>query len=193
MSYPIGSKAFEWAVEHTLKKEGVFSDHGWDPGGATRHGVTAALARRHGIPDVRTLTVEQAVGIYWQEFWRPLGLEFVAGDSWRVAAEIFDTSANAGPGTASRIAQQAAVEIFGEDIKVDGWIGALTRAALGRIIHRGREEHLVAALNGFQFVHYLELLRKNHPAAPHAIEGWMRRLVTPQVEKGDVNGNPAKT
>lgn len=184
MSYPIGSKAFEWAVEHTLEVEGVFSDHKKDSGGKTKYGITEGLARHYGIPNVRTLTVEQAVGIYWQEFWETLGLDYTAGDSWRVAAELFDTAVNSGHRRATLIAQQAATEIFEEDIEVDGRMGPLTRAALGRIVHRGYEKHLVAALNGYQFEFYLKLLRDGHEGAPDFIKGWMLRLVTPNPPGG---------
>ncbi len=37
---------------------------------------------------------------------------------------------------------------------------------------------LVAALNGFQFVYYIHLKRRGHPAAARSIKGWMRRLET---------------
>lgn len=178
MSAVIGSEPFAWAVGVTLGHEGVFSNHSWDPGGATKYGITEAVARSYGV-DVRTLTVEQAQGIYFEEYWRPIGLDAVAGDSWRVAAEIFDTAVNCGLGRASKIAQQAASEIFGESVAVDGYIGPLTRAALGRIVRKGYEDHLVHALNGYQFEFYLGLLRRGHPAARHSIRGWMMRLSTP--------------
>lgn len=171
--------AFEWAVEHTLQSEGVFSDHAWDPGGATKYGITEAVAANHGLA-VAELTEDRAVEIYHSEYWQPIGLDRVADFSWRVAAEIFDTAVNTGLGRASSIAQQAAVEIFEEDIKVDGWIGPLTRLALRKIVDRGYEQHLVAALNGYQFSFYLQLLRQGHSAARHAIRGWMRRLETPK-------------
>lgn len=183
MTYPIGSRAFQWAVHHTLEVEGVFSDHQADSGGATRYGITEGLARRYGIPDVRTLTLDQAIGIYWEEFWRTLGLDHVAGDSWRVAAEIFDSAVNTGHRRAGLIAQQAANEVFGEDVAVDGMIGPQTRAALGRIVHGGYERHLVAALNGYQFEFYINLLRDGHEGAPHFIRGWMLRLITPEREE----------
>lgn len=170
-------QAFELAVEHTLAAEGVFSNHAWDPGGATKYGVTEAVARRHGR-DVRELTVREAKEIYRRDYWDALDLDHIAIASWRVAMELFDTAVNAGPGRAIRIAQEALVTIFEQDIAVDGRMGPNTRGALLRIIAR-YEPHLVAALNGFQFSYYLWLLRQGHPAARPAIKGWMLRLETP--------------
>lgn len=171
------TKAFEWAVRHTLEAEGVFSDHAWDPGGATKYGVTEAVARHHGH-DVRALTVDQATEIYRRDYWDALGLDEVAAASWRVALEIFDTAVNAGPSRATRIAQEALSVVFGKVVAVDGKMGPQTRGALLDVIAK-YEHHLVAALNGFQFAYYTWLLRREHPAAGPAIKGWMRRLETP--------------
>lgn len=171
------TEAFEWAVKHTLEIEGVFSDHSWDPGGATKYGVTEAVARRHGH-EVRDLTVDQAVAIYRADYWDALGLDAIAEHSGRVALEIFDTAVNTGPGRATRIAQEALATIFDQDIAIDGRMGPQTRAAIIRTIPR-YETHLVAALNGFQFSYYLWLLRQGHSAAERAIKGWMLRLETP--------------
>jgi len=53
-------KLFEW--------EGGYSNHPADKGGETNLGITASLARRYGISSVRSLTKEQAIAIYRQEY-----------------------------------------------------------------------------------------------------------------------------
>jgi lysozyme family protein len=169
--------AFEWAVEHTLKAEGVFSNHRWDPSGKTKYGITDAVARRHGHR-VEDLTVPQATAIYRSDYWNALGLDRIAAASWRVAMELFDTAVNTGPGRATKIAQEALATVFEQDLVIDGGMGPKTQAAILRVIPR-YEPHLVAALNGFQFAYYLWLLRQQHPAAKKAIKGWMLRLETP--------------
>lgn len=172
-----GVSAFEQAVEHTLAAEGVFSNHRWDPGGATKYGITEAVARRHGY-NVRDLTVDQAKAIYRKDYWNAMGLDRIAAASWRVAMELFDTAVNTGPGRATRIAQEALVTVFEQDVKIDGGMGPKTQAAILRTIPK-YEQHLVAALNGFQFAYYIWLLRNGHSAGRKAIKGWMLRLETP--------------
>jgi lysozyme family protein len=169
--------AFDLAVQHTLEAEGLFSDHTWDPGGATKYGITEAVARRHGH-DVRELTREQAVAIYRADYWDALGLDEVAAVSTRVALEVFDTAVNTGLSRAARIAQEALREVFEADLEIDGKLGPQTRAALIRAARR-YEQQLVAALNLYQGAFYVHLLRRKHPAARPAIKGWMRRLETP--------------
>lgn len=170
--YPPGSSpAFRAAVTRTLESEGVFSDHRWDPGGATKYGITEAVARRHGFA-VRELTVEQAVEIYWRDYWLHGRLDDLK--SATVAAEIFDTAVNAGTGRAYRIAQQAA-EAMGEPLVVDGVMGPATRGALNRLSAR-YESQLLAALNLFQGLHYLSLRAVNPELFRRAFKGWLRRL-----------------
>ena len=171
------SRGFAWAVSHTLEAEGFFSDHAWDPGGATKYGITEAVARRHGH-EVRDLTVEQAKEIYRKDYWNSLGLDEIAEASWRVAMEIFDTAVNSGTARATRIAQEALVTIFDKKLSIDGKMGPVTRGALLQVIAK-YEAQLVAALNGFQFAFYLWLIRQGHPAGQRAKKGWMRRLETP--------------
>lgn len=171
------SEAFDRAVRHTLELEGVFSDHRWDPGGATKYGITEGVARRHGH-DVRKLTRSQAVAIYRSDYWDALGLDEVARTSQRVALEIFDTAVNAGTSRAVKIAQEALREIFEVDLEIDGKMGPQTRGALIRTAIK-YEQQLVAALNLYQGAFYVHLLRRGHSAARPAIKGWMRRLETP--------------
>lgn len=175
---PQYSEFFTRAVKHTLVAEGFFSDFSWDPGGATKYGITAALAKRYGY-NVRDLTVEQATRIYYQEFWVTLGLDPLSRTSWRVAVELFDTAVNCGVSRAVKIAQEALLTVFNEStVAVDGKMGPRTHAALKKVAAK-YETQLVAALNGFQFTFYVWLLRNKHSAAEKSIKGWMRRLETP--------------
>lgn len=175
------SVAFMRAVKFTLEEEGIFSNHSWDPGGKTKYGITEGLARECGYQGaMRNLTVDQAIAIYFQAFWAKMRLELLSDVHPRVALEVFDTAVNTGTQKAGEILQQALNEVFGEELLVDGVIGPATRNAVRRVASRYSEQ-LVAALNGYQFEHYITLLRKRHRAAPMAIKGWMRRLVTPHV------------
>lgn len=60
------AEAERW--EKILEWEGGCGNHPADLGGETCYGVTAALARKHGVYSVRSLTKEQAVKIFKQEY-----------------------------------------------------------------------------------------------------------------------------
>lgn len=171
--YPEGAEpAFCRAVELTLTEEGVFSDHSWDPGGATKFGVTFETAARHEL-DVETLTIEEAVYIYWYDYWRVWGFHEL--ESWHVAAECFDTTVNAGPGASARIAQSALVHNRFDHVAIDGRWGPQTRGALNRASER-YERNLLAALNGEQYIYYHSLRHRNPELHKRAIRGWMKRV-----------------
>ena len=56
---------FDTAFAKLLGHEGDFSDHPADPGGATRFGITEAVAREVGYRgDMRELPVDLAKRIY---------------------------------------------------------------------------------------------------------------------------------
>lgn len=172
--------SFDFAIEHTFTAEGGarFTDHPADAGGATRWGVTEGVARKHGYTgDMRMLPRELALQIAKQEFWRPLRLEEIESDL--VAAEIFDTAFLSGPRTAAKIAQRATNLMYADSdlplVKIDGVIGPQTLGAINGLLPR-YERHLLAALNGYQFVHFTEVAKKRPQNARPFLRGWMLRL-----------------
>lgn len=114
--------------------EGGFVDDPADPGGATNHGVTEEVARRHGFDgDMRDLprscTVAGEVcaeSIYRRDYIeRPGYLPLVEIDPV-VAEEVIDTAVNMGPPRPSRWFQAAVNATCNTRLAVDGRIGALT-------------------------------------------------------------------
>lgn len=177
------SPAFEWAVSKTLEEEGIFSNHSWDPGGKTKYGITEAVARRHGF-DVRDLTVPQAKGIYWEDYWIAPGFDEI--ESWHIAAELFDTEVNTG--RSCIIAQRAITyNLFATEEELgglDGRWGPRTRFAINRIARR-YERNLLAALNGEQYRHYHAIRRHKPELFKRAIRGWVKRTGQPLEELPD--------
>ena len=165
-------EGFDYAVFCTLDKEGVWSDVANDRGGKTKYGITESLAATYGFP-VRDLTKDQAIAIYKREFWDKLGLSLIKS-KW-VAAEVFDTAANMGRAQATLVAQRACNLLLpGDPLVVDGMMGYKTQAALNALCYK-YHRHLLAALNGYQFMAYLDIYR-SHPSDETFIKGWMRRL-----------------
>lgn len=154
------------AINRVLAVEGGFSNHRSDPGGKTRFGITEAVARRHGYGGpMRSLPIEAARDIYRSDYWAPLRCDDVAEHSNAVAFELFEAGVNCGISRAASWLQESlnALNSRGRhwpDLAVDGRIGPLTLAALGKLAQRRGSDGmlvLLRALNVCQGRHYLEL------------------------------------
>ena len=172
------SQNFERAVRETLYLEGVFSDDSQDPGGKTKYGITEGTWRAFrqdrdlSLPkEVEGITVSQATDVYYYDFWCKLGLDKMF-DKY-VAAEVFDSAVNCGPGTGAKMLQRAINYCRREGwdrIAVDGQIGPQTRLAVDRLVSAGHRLPLLEACNGEQYIHYRGLDK------PRYSRGWTRRL-----------------
>lgn len=179
--------ASAWA--RTLSAEGGFVDNPADPGGATNHGVTEAVARRFGyVGDMRALPVDVATAIAKRAYWDPLRLDSVAAVSPEVAFELFDTNFNLWYPAAGLFLQRAlnALNRQGRDYPdqaEDGQIGEKTLAALTRFLElRGRvtgTRVLVGLLNAQQACDYMRQCAAN-PAKETFLFGWLvNRVLQP--------------
>jgi lysozyme family protein len=158
--------AFNQAFSITVGHEGDFSDHPNDSGGATRFGITEAVARANGyVGPMQALSFDLARQIAYAQYWRQNRLDDVAAISNPVAFELFDTGYNMGIATAA-IFLQKCLNAFNRiqrdypDVKADGILGNMTIYALRRfyIVRRSDgEKVLLRALNGLQSAAYIEL------------------------------------
>lgn len=179
--------AAAWA--RTLSAEGGFVDNPADPGGATNHGVTEAVARRFGyVGPMKDLPVDVATAIAKRAYWDPLRLDSVAALSPEVAAELFDTNFNLWYPAAGLFLQRAlnALNRQGRDYAdqvEDGSIGERSIAALAKFLEvRGKvtgTRVLVGLLNAQQACDYLRQIATN-PAKEQFLFGWlMNRVLQP--------------
>lgn len=112
---------FDQAFDTLLKHEGGFVDHPDDPGGATRYGVTEAVAREVGYRgDMRDLPLDLAKRIYRERYWDAVRAEQLPA---QVRYVVFDAAVNSGVGQAARWLQRAV------GVRDDGVIGPQTLAA----------------------------------------------------------------
>ena len=172
-------------IDDVIGREGGFSNHPADRGGATRWGVTEAVARRHGYAgDMRSFPREQAVAIYRRLYWMQPGFDRVADHAPQVAAELFDTGVNMGPGVASGFLQRALNALNRNaadypDITVDAKIGPRTLAALaGFTAKRGApgEAVLLKAIEALQGERYIDLAEKR-PGNEAFLYGWLANRI----------------
>lgn len=172
-------------IEATIGKEGGYSNHPSDTGGATMWGITERMARKHGYRgDMRQLPRATAVAIYRQEFAIDPGFAAVAAISPAIGEELFDTGVNMGPSVPARWLQEWLNAFNGQgklypDIEEDADIGPGTLVALRAFLKtRGADATtvMVRALNCSQGERYKALAR-GRPANEDFIYGWVRARV----------------
>ena len=171
--------SFDSAFQKTVGLEGGFGADPHDRGNWTggRIGVGELKGTKYGISaaaypdlDIRNLSLNHAKDIYLLDYWIAMRLDEIQSDA--LADEIFDTGVNMGLSTAVKIAQRAlnfmGVGIFQED----GMIGPMTLAGINLWALKD-EQALFKALNGFQFMRYVEIVNNSdHTFA----RGWMKRI-----------------
>ena len=173
-------------VEQLIEREGGFVDHPADRGGATNFGITEAVARAHGYGGPMSLLPrDQASAIYTRLYWLRPRFSEVARRTPRIAAELFDTGANMGPGVAATFLQRSLTALNRNakdypDLVPDGRVGPATLAALDRFLDvRGAtagETVLLKALEALQGERYLRLAEKR-PANEAFLYGWLANRI----------------
>ena len=168
-------------IDSVIDREGDYSNHPADRGGATRWGITEAVARANGYAgDMRDFAREAAAAIYRRIYWVRPGFDRVASRAPMIAAELFDTGVNMGPATATAFVQRALNALNRgardyPDVLLDGRIGPQTLAALdGFLAQRGStgEAVLLKAIEALQGERYLSLAEQR-PANEAFLYGWL--------------------
>jgi lysozyme family protein len=172
-------------IDAVIDREGGYVDHPADRGGATRWGITQAVARAQGYAgDMRALPRDKAVAIYRQLYWAAPALDKVAARAPAVAAALFDGGVNMGPAVAIGFLQRALNALNRgasdyPDMPLDGRVGAATLAALDAFLARRKpngEAVLLKAIEALQGERYLSLAEKR-PANEAFLYGWLANRV----------------
>jgi lysozyme family protein len=168
-------------IDEVIAREGGYSNHPADKGGATRWGVTEAVARAHGYRgDMHSYPREEAAAVYRRIYWLRPGFDRVAEHAPGVAAELFDTGVNMGPAVAAGFLQRALNALNRgasdyADVPVDRRVGDQTVAALKRFMARrgaSGEAVLLKAIEALQGERYLRLAEER-PANEAFLYGWL--------------------
>jgi lysozyme family protein len=157
-------------IDALIEREGGFVNHPSDRGGATKYGITEAVARANGYRGaMRDLPQGEAAAIYKRLYWLRPRFDQVAKRSEALAAELFDTGVNMGPAVATTFLQRALSALNRDrkdypDLVPDGRIGAATLGALDTFLElRGKpggETVLLKALDALQGERYLRLAER---------------------------------
>jgi len=168
-------------IDEVIDCEGGYGDHRADRGGATCWGITEAVARADGYTGaMRQLPRARAAAIYRRRYWQAPGLDRVASRAATLAAELFDTGVNMGPGVAATFLQRALNALNRgatdyPDLRPDGRLGPATLGALDAFLARreaGAETVLVKAVEALQGERYLALAEER-PANEAFLYGWL--------------------
>jgi lysozyme family protein len=158
--------AFTGIIDQTLAFEGddTITHDPDDSGGITKYGI--AQASHPGL-DVASLTRDQAKQLYYSEYWRKLRCHELPAP---LSQAVFDLGVNAGPQRAV-MALQIVLNLLGEDLSVDGWIGQKTIEAAMRS-DSDEAAHLLQAVRGG---YYLGLVAAK-PKRKKYFTGWLNRV-----------------
>jgi len=168
-------------IDAVIGREGGFVDHPDDRGGATRWGITEAVARQQGYAGaMRDLPREMAVEIYRRLYWLKPRFDTLAARMPRLAGEMFDAGVNMGPAVAAGFLQRAlaALNRGGRDypdLPIDGVIGPATLAALdafARVRGAAGQDVLLRAVVALRGERYIALA-ESRPANKAFVYGWL--------------------
>lgn len=168
-------KNLEAAIATIVSKEGGYSNHAWDNGGATNYGITLKTLsawRKHDVTpdDVKALTLAEAREIYRVWYWEP-----IQGDILPAGLDlcVFNFAVNAGVDRAARLLQEVL------KVPVDGKIGSVT---LGTAAHSDVED-LISRYHA-RLVKYYQGLDDYAIAG----KGWMARLFSITLKSAKLIG-----
>ena len=149
------SVKFLKAINRVLGHEGGYVNDPNDPGGETNWGIS-----KRSYPQVRIkeLTRNQAISIYYKDFWLKAGCEEMSDG---VGYQLLDSAINSGIPQSVRFLQRAV------GVADDGIIGPVTKQAIIAV----SEAKMIMLFNAERLEFMTKL--KNWP---HHGRGWARRI-----------------
>lgn len=176
----------EQFLNDLIKREGGYVNNPNDRGGATKYGITEAVARQHGYKGhMKDLPESLARDIYRKTYWTTPRFDQVNAISALVAEELLDTGVNCGVGFAKPTLQRALNLLNNQgkggwpDLEPDGIYGSATLGALKTFMgKRGKEgeKTLLKVLNILQGNRYIEICERK-PSQEQFFYGWIANRV----------------
>jgi lysozyme family protein len=160
--------AFMRAVNRVLADEGGYVDNPLDPGGETKFGITS---RNYPDLDIAALSRDQAVAIYYRDWWQGHGFSKIPGP---IGVKLFDLAINIGIDHAVKCIQRA-LRACGKGIAEDGALGPVTAAAASQ----ANQVALMAALRSEAAGYYRVLAALERGTRDNGdrefLQGWLNR------------------
>lgn len=172
---------FEQFFEDLIGVEGGYVNDSRDSGGATRYGVTEAVARANGYKGaMKDLPLSLAKSIYKSQYWDSLRLDDIQNLCPSLCLKLADIAVNMGVKQAGFFLQRLLNALNNEgklypDIKADGKVGPATIGTLRAFLSK-RTQHgelvLVRALNCLQGGFYISLAERRQKDEAF-LYGWL--------------------
>ena len=156
MDYP---DIFNKCIKIILRNEGGYVNHPSDPGGETNMGIAK---RFYPNLDIENLTEEEAIKIYYEDYWLPAHLDKLNNDD--LVLQIFDMSVSAGIKMAIKLLQRLV------GVKDDGILGDVTARAV-----REFNGDVEAEYRKRRKLFYVTLVQKKEELRVF-IKGWLARV-----------------
>lgn len=147
--------SFQQVINRVLGHEGGYVNDPADPGGETKWGISK---RSYPMLNIKSLTREDAIAVYFKDFWMPLKAERLHDGT---AYQLMDSAVNSGISQSIRLLQRAL------DVADDGHFGPNSLAASQTM----SESDQIMRFNAERIEFMTKL--KNWPN--HG-KGWMRRI-----------------
>ncbi|WP_288501712.1 glycosyl hydrolase 108 family protein [uncultured Acinetobacter sp.] len=173
-------------IDDLIKREGGYVNNPNDRGGATKFGITEAVARTNGFKgNMKDLPLETAKAIYHKNYWSSPRFDQVNTLSPSIAEELLDTGVNCGVAFAKPLLQRALNLLNNQgkggwpDLAVDGTYGSATLGALKIFLaKRGKdgEKVMLKVLNIMQGQRYIEICERN-PTQEQFFYGWISNRI----------------
>ena len=161
-------KIFEKAVEFTLRMEGELSKDKDDPGGLTKYGISK---KQYPYLNIEELTLEEAIGIYYRDYWKKIKCDEICRVNPKVAIIVFDTHVNTGRGISILQFTLNQHPLLETKLKIDNIFGPKTLNALSEIcVHSSSFVIYNYLLNRISYYARLTKMKK-------FFYGWVRRVL----------------
>ena len=154
---------FDDIIEVVLEHEGGYVNDPKDPGGETNFGIAK---RSHPDVDIKNLTKEGAKEIYKEVYWDKNKVESLPEELWHI---YFDMCVNQGKSRAVKIIQRA-VNGKGGSLTVDGGMGPMTIAAIGK------SKVELDRVRAYRVKYYADLVTRK-PDLERFYFGWFKRAL----------------
>lgn len=158
------STLFSKCIPIILRNEGGYVNNPSDPGGETKYGIARLFYP--GL-DIKSLTKDQAIEIYYNDYWKPMNLEGIKDEN--LVLQVFDHGVNT---RTKAHGFDVAIKMLQRIVNVvdDGKIGRNTLKAIN--------ESNISVYDMFvkrRKIFYMNLAAKK-PKLEIFLDGWLRRI-----------------
>lgn len=177
---PLLNEPLSRAIDALLADEGGYVNNPKDSGGETKFGITKATAARHGFNNVKSLTRDNAVEIYYKDYFVATDIHLLADIDETIGAECFNAAVLAGPTRGISFLQRACNALLSEKdltrhfLLIDGTIGPATLGAVNVLLSQGRRDNILKLQNFYECDNFIKLVYSS-PSQREFINGWVAK------------------